>query len=146
MESNGHWIQSSQKDPYRVYYLAANWIGSMVSYLSEDDLKLFSEHGFYSSSNKNGYVRDHIVSRKVGWLFDLPPELLRHPANLQLISHSSNIKKGWQERAMQRSDLEPMIIDLISRIENWTTSWPEQEICLILITQMKGGVRWETFF
>jgi hypothetical protein len=145
MEANGHWMPISYQDPYRLYYKESNWIASMVEHLSESDMEKFNTFGFYGSSNRQGYVRDHIVARKIGWLFGLPSELLRHPANLQLISHRENIKKGWQEGSKTVTDLEPMINDLIQRILDWDRSWIEQDICLTLISQMKGGVGWKTF-
>ena len=51
------------------------------------------------------------------------------------------LKKGWQERSMKKSDLESMVINLIRRIQDWQQLWIEQDICLQLISQMKGGVR-----
>ena len=39
-------------------------------------------------------VRDHIFGRKNGFVLGVFPEIIRHPANCQIITHSDNIKKS----------------------------------------------------
>lgn len=59
---------------------------------------LIKEHGFYKASNKgnnlDGLSRDHMFSVNDGWLLGISPEIMRHPANCQLMPHTQNQKKS----------------------------------------------------
>jgi hypothetical protein len=85
MEALGLWLKLEDKDPYDIYYEEANWIGSMIEFFDDESKHLLTEHGLFSHKNPKGWVRDHIVSRMMGYEFSLPPQLLRHPANLNFI-------------------------------------------------------------
>jgi len=137
MEDLGHWIPKSQIHPYRLYYKEANWADRMVEYF--DDLALINlkQFGIFSKTNSKGFVRDHIVPRKIGFEFNLPPYILRHPANLQFISHAENIQKGFSDRRLTTEEKECIIESLLNRILTFEKSWREQDICIEYIKDKK---------
>ena len=62
---------------------------------------LIEQYGWYSTpgSNKNGKMnvngisRDHLYSVTDGWKNQISPEIIRHPANCQLVPHKLNQSK-----------------------------------------------------
>lgn len=130
MEELGHWVKETDKNPYDIYYKEANWIGSMVEFFDEKSLKVLNECGIYSHKNPKGWVRDHIVPRMTGYEFLLPPQLLRHPANLQFISHGDNISKGFADRKLTKNEKIATIELLEKRILEFTADWAEHSWCI----------------
>lgn len=133
MEELGRWIPLADKSPYDVYYKEANWQGSMIEYFDSTAKEKLVEFGIFGKKNSKGWVRDHIVSRMLGYEFKLPIHILRHPANLQFISHSENISKGFADRRLTLSEKECIINALLERIKNYQANWIEQEVCLTFI-------------
>lgn len=141
MEENGRWIPLKNKSDKEVYYKESNWIDVMFD-IVENGLTLLHEHGIYNStSNKNGVVRDHIVGRKFGYINGVFPEILRHPANCNIISHKENISKG--QRGKGREDADISLEELFDRIANYKLEWKEHERVLELIGEYKNGKRWK---
>jgi hypothetical protein len=138
MEDNGQWIKLADKDPYDIFFKEANWISSMVDFFDDNEKKMLNEIGMFNQYNSKGWVRDHIVPRRVGFDFNLPPQILRHPANMQFVSHSDNISKGFSDRKLTKNQKECIIESLLNRIENFNDSWQEQEFCLNFIKERKA--------
>lgn len=88
---------------------------------------------FNIKTNRKGLTRDHILSRKCGFENGLFPEILRHPANCNIITHGKNSSKG------KKSGYS--IEELFLKIENYTDFWEEQDIVLNLINEWKSGKR-----
>jgi len=64
----------------------------------DDAAVLVERLGWYAPANSltpnpKGVSRDHLFSVYDGFKIGIPPEILRHPANCQLIPHSENQKK-----------------------------------------------------
>ena len=137
MERLGHWIPIADQNPYKQYYKESNWIGSMIEFFNEDALANLKLHGIFSKINSKGFVRDHIVPRKVGYEFSLPPFIMRHPANLQFISHAENVKKGFADRRLTQNQKEAIISVLLNNIANFGKEWPEQEVCVKFIKERR---------
>jgi len=134
MELLGKWNPLSIKDLYKVYCSNANWVGSMIDMFNDTDINYFKQFGFFNcKTNTTGYVRDHIVSRKVGYEFNIPYYLIRHPANLQLLSNSDNIKKGYSDRKLTFNEKQNIINDLYTKIANFNKDWHEHQLCLTLL-------------
>ena len=62
--------------------------------------ELISTYGWYSTpgsrngiKNTNGISRDHLFSITDGWLNNIDPEIIRHPANCELVPHTVNQSK-----------------------------------------------------
>lgn len=137
MEETGQWVRLEDKDPYDIYYKESNWQSNMIRFFKDDEYEKLNEHGIFSKHNVNGWVRDHIVPRKVGYEYGLPPYILRHPANLQFISHSKNISKGFADRRLTSEEKEHIINVLLEKILKFEADWAEQEICLDYIRNKK---------
>jgi hypothetical protein len=137
MESSGLWVPLDKMDGYKLYYKNANWTKSMVEYFSDNEKLMLIENGIFSKKNSSGWVRDHIVPRKIGYKHNVPYELLRHPSNLQFISHSDNIKKGFADRRLTLNEECNIIQQLIEKILSFQGSWYEQELCLTLIQERR---------
>jgi hypothetical protein len=134
MEFLGKWEPLSTKNLYKIYYSNANWIGSMIEFFNDTDMNYFKEFGFFNcKTNLFGCVRDHIVPRKVGYEFNIPYQLLRHPANLQLLSNSNNIKKGYNDRKLSFNEKQHIINELYEKIANFNKDWHEHQLCLTLL-------------
>jgi len=66
------------------------------------------------------------------------PEIVRHPTNCQLITHSENIKKS-----RKNNDSIIILNDLFERIKKWDIDYYEQEKCLCLIISYQNGERYD---
>ena len=137
-EENGIWIPLDVKDDYLLYRELANWKGNILSenivgthLLKTGKLKSKENNG------ANSLVRDHMYGRKAGFNDGVFPEILRHPANCQIITHSNNVKK-----AKFNNDSIISLDDLFYKILNWNTKYDEHTICLDLIKKYKKGIRY----
>lgn len=138
MEDLGHWIPLDDISPYKQYFKNANWIESMVGYFNETEMENFKLYGIFSAKkNPKGFVRDHIVPRKIGFEFGLPEYILRHPANLQFISHRENIIKGFSDRRLTQDDKTSIINQLLERIISYNRPWKEQNLCSTFINERR---------
>ena len=130
MEDAGYWVPLDKKDPYDIYYKQSNWIDSMIDHFDIRAKQHLNECGIFGKRNTKGWVRDHIVSRMIGFEFGIPAFIIRHPANMQFISHSDNIKKGFSERQLTHLDKELIITQLLKRIQEYKLDWKEQSMCI----------------
>lgn len=136
-EELGYWIKLEDKEDSEIYFKESNWIARMFDLFASDILK---EVGVFNcKTNKKGLVRDHILSRFHGFTHGVFPEILRHPANCQLITHSANVKKK-SKRYVDRSDLT--LEELFDRIYSYTGEWHEHDVAIERIEQYKNGNRW----
>jgi hypothetical protein len=133
MEDLGHWIPKSQINPYRLYYKESNWIERMIDYFNSQSLENLKLYGIFSKANSKGFVRDHIVPRKIGYECNIPSYIMRHPANLQFISHAENVAKGFSDRRLTVEEKECTIELLLKRILTFEKSWKEQDLCIEFI-------------
>lgn len=107
------------EDEYLRYRSDCAFRFNVYDYPEEFDLSLIAQHGWYKAKNKgdnlDGVSRDHRVSIKYGWLNGVPPDKICHPANCQLMLHSSNFAKK------DRCSLS--ISELFSEIEKWNLKY-----------------------
>lgn len=141
MEQRGHWIPRDRKTDAQIYYKEANWIDRMFDFIQDtsqlDELK---QRGVFNAyTNTKGVVRDHIYSRHSGFNNGVFPEILRHPCNCQILSHSKNVKK----RGCRYIDRDDQTLEqLFDKILHYNGNWKEQEICIQRIQEYKCGQRW----
>ena len=141
-EDRGRWIPLTEKDSIEIYYKEANWIASMFNNCSEDEVKLIKECGIFNQiTNSKGVVRDHMYSRKSGFINGVFPEILRHPCNCQIITHAKNVSKAQRGKRYTDNDSQTLE-ELFEKIENYDKPWIEQNICLDKIKRYKAGERW----
>jgi len=83
------------KNKKEIYYKLSHFIFSLNKYPNEFDFKLIKRYGWYHfKNNKNGISRDHIIPINYGYINNIDPKIISHPANCQLIRHINNKKKG----------------------------------------------------
>lgn len=129
---NGKATLDSAKKDFAIYKAHSNWIHRMWDLV--DDQTLLEAVGiFNSSTNLNGCERDHKFSRMDGFVNGVFPEILRHPANCQLLTHSDNSSK--REKSWITKE------ELFSSIRCYKKHWSEQEVVLSLITRYESGER-----
>ena len=134
-EEKGQWVSLEDRKDFQIYFELANWVERMWDIVDSNELL---ELGIFSSfSNTKGVVRDHIYGRMSGFNNGVFPEILRHPCNCQIITHSNNIKKR------HRNDTQIELEDLFLRIEKYSKDWKEQERVLELIELYRNNKRWE---
>jgi hypothetical protein len=127
----GYWVSDDDKDDYEIYVEHSEWIQSMWNYA---DKSLLETVGIFNvKTNRNGLVRDHILSRKFGFDVGVFPEILRHPCNCNIITHSENSSK--------REKSGMTFNELCSKIESYDMVWEEQELVLSLINKWRNGER-----
>lgn len=141
MEELGRWRKREDIDDYEIYYIEANWIEKMFDKIEDvNQLKLLNEYGVYSNINKQGVVRDHIYGRTSGFTNGVYPEILRHPANCQLLHMRDNVSKG--QRGSNRLDTDISLIELFEKIKCYNGNWDEHDKVKILIDKYEKGDRW----
>jgi hypothetical protein len=127
----GYWVSDEDKDDYEIYVEHSAWIKPMWDLA---DCALLETVGIFNSkNNRNGLVRDHMLSRKYGFDNGIFPEIIRHPANCQIITHSENSSKR------EKSCLT--FIELCDKIEKYKEPWEEHELVLSLINKWRNGER-----
>lgn len=111
------WVSYTEKnkEPYLLYRQRANFDFDIKEYPYEFNLSLVEQHGWYSPSNKgnnlNGVSKDHLLSVKEGFDLGIDPEIIKHPANCELVLHKQNQKK--------RAKSSISVQELMDRIKNW---------------------------
>lgn len=142
-EELGYWTPLKDKSDKEIYYIQSNWKENMWNFISSSEEKLLlKELGVFNSrKNSKGVVRDHSYSRHSGFINSVFPEILRHPANLKILTNSSNIKKR-QCKNIYIDDNSQSLIELFDKIRSYPLYWKEQEICLSLIKAYENGERW----
>lgn len=137
-EELGLAVPLEEKNDYLLYRDFANWIERMWDQAEGDQLQLLKERGVFNSrSNSSGVVRDHSFSRWSGFQQGVFPEILRHPCNLQLLTHGENVRKA-QSSVKDNQTLQ----QLFDKIKAYTLEWIEQEKCLVLIERFERGERY----
>lgn len=140
MEANGTWIPLNCLDEYKLYFRFASWKKGMFNDISNKEKELLKERGIFNNkTNTRGVVRDHMYSRKSGFLMGVFPEILRHPENCNIITHSDNVKK---KSGNNRDKDAQTLRDLFLKIEGYSGKWEEQALCLKLIIRYKKGDRY----
>lgn len=81
------------------------------------DADLIKAHGWYSPTNKgnnlNGVSWDHLFPIWKGYEMGIPPNVMSHPANAELVQHHENIRRYAQKEV--RISYE----ELVDRIDKW---------------------------
>lgn len=79
-------------------------ISSFPSWFT-DASELINKYGWYSTpgsrkgiKNTNGISRDHLYSVTDGWTNNIPPDIIRHPANCELVQHTENQSKYYTSK------------------------------------------------
>ena len=99
----------------KLYRLQCAFKFSLDSYPDEFDFSLIEKYGWYAAKNHgnnlNGVSRDHMFSVKDGFINNVDPKIISHPANCQLVCHSKNASKGAKSCIT--------LDELLRRIKQW---------------------------
>lgn len=138
LELNGRWIPLKEKTDYQIYCKQSQWVGKMWDKISDlEQVKKLQQLGVFDARmNPKGVIRDHCLGRRIGFNLGIFPEILRHPCNCQIITHSENVSKGFH----QEQGITPT--DLFARIKAHVGDWKEQSVVLNLIERYNIGERW----
>ena len=105
----GTYDKLSEKD---LYYKNAQFKFGMLTYKNIKGYELIEQYGIYNAlTNKNGVSRDHMLSINYGWNHNIPPEIISHPANCEIMTQSDNSKKSFKSSIT--------LEELKERIANW---------------------------
>lgn len=100
---------------YKYYRPNAEFKFDVYSYKDKFDLELVEKYGWYSPVNKGnnlkGVSKDHMYSVKEGFINNIDPNILSHPANCKLLLHIDNNKK--------KTESSITLNELMERIKNW---------------------------
>jgi len=122
------------------YYNSARFRFNVYHYPDEFDLSLIEKHGWYTcpgrkrknqSKNILGISRDHIISISYGFLNNIDPKIISHPANCRLMLHSDNKNK--------HTKCELTIEELLEKITRWNKKYIERRIGLEPTTSCLEG-------
>lgn len=105
-------ISHENKTEKEIYYRNCVFRFGIDDFKRVEGFDLIQKYGMYSPHNNlDGVARDHMVSRHYGWTHNIPPEVIRHPANCRIINQRENASKG--EKCCIT------IEELYERIKNW---------------------------
>lgn len=106
-------------EPLKIYRTQCRFQFNLADYKREFDFSLIEKYGWYSPSNKKdnlgGVSRDHMFSVKEGFLLNIDPNIISHPANCCLLKHTDNISKNY------RSTIT--LEELLERIKNFNNKY-----------------------
>lgn len=106
---------------YSLYKSKTIFKFNLKDFPNEFDFELIKKFGWYKAKNNgnnlNGVSRDHKLSVNDGFKNKIPPELLAHPANCELMVHSDNIRKNKKSSITKD--------ELIERINEWNKKYGE---------------------
>lgn len=111
-------IHPSLKSEYQKYFTKCRFKFGLSSYPEwfHDANELILKYGWYASaskthpgiSNPNGVSRDHKISVNYGFINNIDPSIIAHPANCQIMQHSLNSSK----KTSCSITLEQLLLDI----------------------------------
>jgi len=137
-EENGNWVSIDIKPDYLFYREISNWVGQVITENTINYHLLKTNKLYDNEHNSDNLVRDHMYSRINGFKNRVYPEIIRHPANCQLISHRNNIIKS-----KKNDDSVISLDELFERIKTYEIPYFEQEKCISLINKYLDGGRYD---
>jgi len=114
------------KNSYKEYQYSCRFNFAISDYPSwfAGASALITKHGWYASSSKthpgisnpDGVSRDHRISVNFGFINNIDPSIIRHPANCRLMQHKENSSKGTStEITLAELLLDIQKFDMLSR-------------------------------
>lgn len=111
------WVNYTEKnkDDFLLYRQRCAFDFDIADYPDKFNVELVEQLGWYSPKNKgnnlNGISRDHRLSVREGFELGVTPEIIKHPANCELMPHRQNQKK--------KSNSSISLEELLHRISKW---------------------------
>lgn len=139
MEEKGYWKPLHLQDDFWVYKALAMWKENYFNNKHVKGQKKIELYEIYNPrKNKTGLVRDHMYSINSGFDNGVFPEILRHPANCEIMLNTENSKKCRNNSI----SLE----ELLDKILYYKYDYKEQDLCLYLVAKYKDGYRYNKEF
>lgn len=105
----------SKKTGLKRYRQLCEFKFNVYEYPNHFPLDLLKINGWYKAKNNgdnpNGICRDHMISVKYGFINNIDPSIISHPANCKLITHQENVTKN--------ANSSITLSELLERIKNW---------------------------
>jgi hypothetical protein len=99
---------------YDYYRPSCEFNFDIKNYEDNFDFKLIDKFGWYSPSNKGnnlgGVSKDHMYSVRDGFINKISPEIIKHPANCELMLHFNNSSKHSRSTITLEELLERIIL------------------------------------
>lgn len=128
-------------DYYENYRFSTSFDFEIKKYKEFFDISLVEKFGWYSPSNKRnnltGVSKDHMFSVNDGFKLKINPELIKHPANCQLLLHSDNQKKRATSSITLKELLNRIII-FESKIKTTNSILEEVEKMTKCLSGLRG--------
>jgi ribosomal protein L37E len=110
-----------RKRYYAFYRPSCEFSFNIGNFKESFNLDIIKQFGWYSPTNKgnnlNGVSKDHMYSVKDGFINNINPEIIRHPANCELMIHSiNNLKNATSSITIE---------ELLLRIVEWDKKYPQ---------------------
>lgn len=100
---------------YKFYKPLCVFDFDITIHIDKFNMELVTKYGWYSPKNKgnnlNGVSKDHMYSVRDGFINKVDPEIIKHPANCNLMIHSENNRKNYNSSIT--------LDELKERIKNW---------------------------
>lgn len=104
--------REKKDNTYLRYKANCSFNFNLSDYPEEFDISLIRKHGMFSSiKNRNGISRDHKISINFGFKNNIEPEIIKHPANCELMRQDKNIKKFTK--------CSTTLEELLDKIKEW---------------------------
>jgi predicted nucleic acid-binding Zn ribbon protein len=104
---------------YQKYYKESQFNFNLSDYPNEFSFELINKYGWYRAKNHGdnlfGVSRDHMISIKYGYENNILSEIIKHPANCELLLQSTNSKKN--KKCSITYD------ELLEKINNWNLKY-----------------------
>ena len=116
-ESNINYHQKigtyDNKTEKELYYMQCDFKFGKEVYPGLPGFELVKQYGWYKPSKNRffGATRDHMLSKHYGWMHNIDPEIMRHPANCCIMLSTDNASKGEK--------CSITLEELMERIKNW---------------------------
>ena len=109
-----NWKRRNQTE-LKKYRTECQFTFALNQYPEEFDFTLIEKYGWYKASNHgdnlNGISRDHMYSVYDGFINNIDPKIISHPANCKLMQHTENSSKH------NKSSIT--LEELLDRIKEW---------------------------
>jgi hypothetical protein len=128
---SGRIVADELRSDFEIYQQKSHWIQRMWDLV--EDSKIVELGIFNAVTNPSGCVRDHRLSKMDGFKLGIFPEILRHPVNCNILTHSQNASK--------REKSSILVKELFDNIKKYDKIWVEHELVLSLITRWENGER-----
>ena len=105
---------------YHTYITECKFKFNVYKYPDYFDLSLIKQFGWYTPPNRGGNTlgvsRDHLISTNYGFINNIDPKIMSHPANCKIITQSDNSRK--------HKKCSITLDELMIRIEEFNKKYP----------------------